>query len=495
MPHLGHQIVKELRQRVVIPKLHADFIIKAFSPWVEVAALSVPRGNAKTWLVGQLTALSLRPGSCLFQPDLETLIVSGSLEQSRVIVGFVREALEDVLHEYRFLDSGQRLQVTHKPSHTKLRVLSSSGKRAMGLARFGFICGDEPGAWETRGGRLMFDALRQSLGKRPGQRLILIGTRAPAEPDTWWPDLLKAGTDRQTGLCVSTLQAEPKEAWDDLSVIKRVNPMMRLNRSLAKTIKKELKQARENPSLRRSFEAFRLNRLVEVEHEMLVEVEQWQGVEARPVPPRVGRPILAIDLGAHRSWSAAWAIWRNGRSECYALCGSIPSLAEREKEDGVPGGLYAKLHEEGTLLVDEGVRVARPEVLIEHLLSLGINPEAVFADRFMLEQLQDIVGARWKILLRRTRWSEATMDVTGFRRLVSDGPLSIAEKCRTLAKVSLSQAVVVEDEGNLRIKKRRGWKSRDDVAVCATLAAGALVRYLSRTPRRGLRYARVSGSA
>ena len=103
-------------------------------------------------------------------------MVSASLEQSRIVLGFVREALDDVFDDYRWLDSGQRLGVTHKATGTKLRVLSSSGKRAMGLSQFHTIYADEPGGYEVRGGALMFDALRQSLGKRSGQRLVMIGT-------------------------------------------------------------------------------------------------------------------------------------------------------------------------------------------------------------------------------------------------------------------------------------------------------------------------------
>ena len=81
-------------------------------------------------------------------------MVSASLEQSRIILGFVREALDDVFDDYRWLDSGQRLAVTHKASGTKLRVLSSSGKRAMGLSQFSTIFADEPGSWEARGRRV-----------------------------------------------------------------------------------------------------------------------------------------------------------------------------------------------------------------------------------------------------------------------------------------------------------------------------------------------------
>ena len=75
----------------------------------------------------------------------------------------------------------------------------------------------------------------------------------------------------------------------------------------------------------------------------------------------------------------------------------------------------------------------------------------------------------------------------GFRKLAEDGPLSIAEECRGLARVSLSQASVKgDDQGSLRLEKKRHGRSRDDVAVAGTLAAGAMLRMMSR-PRRPMR--------
>ena len=164
---LGDQIVRALRQRVTVLPFQANWIRATFANDIQISAMSCPRGSAKSWCVGQLAALGLRPGSPLFQPSIETLVVSASLEQSRIILGFVREALELEIDEYRFLDSGQRLAVTHKGTGTKLRVLSSSGKRAMGLSQFHTIYADEPGSYEVRGGALMFDALRAVPGQTP----------------------------------------------------------------------------------------------------------------------------------------------------------------------------------------------------------------------------------------------------------------------------------------------------------------------------------------
>ena len=158
----------------VLP-LHANWITSAYAEDIEVAALSCPRGSAKTWICGHLAALAITPGSPTYEKGIEVLAVSASLEQSRIILSFVREALAAVEDEYRWLDSGQRLTVTRKECRTRLRILSSSGKRAMGLSQFTTIFGDEPGSWGSREGALMYDALRGSLGKRPGQRLFLIG--------------------------------------------------------------------------------------------------------------------------------------------------------------------------------------------------------------------------------------------------------------------------------------------------------------------------------
>ena len=483
-------MVRALRCRVPVLRFHADWIRAAYGNDTQVAALSVPRGSAKTWMAAQLAGLAITPGSPTFEPGIEALAVSASLEQSRVLLAFVREALADDYDQYRWLDSGQRLAVTHKASGTKLRVLSSSGKRAMGLAQFHTIFADEPGSWEVRGGQLMWDALRQSLGKREGQRLFLIGTRAPAEDGTWWPSLLDGGSG--PGTHVTVRSAPMDEPWDAWPTICRANPLALHNRALRKTILRERDDARRSPELRPAFEAYRLNRQVAVYSDVLIPVEAWKRVEARTVPPREGRPIVGIDLGSERSWSAAWCLWRNGRSECYAVCPGVPSLADRERQDAMPRGLYRRLAADGVLVVDEGLRVSRPATLIDHLFDVDVRPEVIYCDRFMLGTLQDAVAGRWPVVPRVTRWSEATEDITGFRKLVHDGPLSVTPECRALARVGLSQATVVsDDQGSVRITKKRHGRSRDDVAVAGVLAAGAMVRAMGKPARRPLRSALV----
>ena len=470
-------IVRDLGQRCELLPFHKRWLKRAFADDIKVGAISSPRGNAKTWLISQCAAQFLSPGSPTFEPGREVIGVSASLEQSRVMLSFARAALKDREHEYRWLDSGQRLAVTHQASGAKFRILSSSGKRALGLENFSTIYADEPGAWEARDGAMMFDALRTSLGKRAGQRLLLIGTRSPAAAGSWWPELLDAGSG--PGVHVEVMAAPDEDAWDAWATIRRCNPMARVNPELRKVLLLERDQARRNSTLRPSFEAYRLNRLIGVSKSLLLPLVDWRAVLARDVPGREGQPVLGLDLGGERAWSGAVAMWPNGRMECFAMLPGEPGLEERERQDAVPPGAYQRLRDDGVMLIDEGRRRARPEVLIDHLESRDIRPANVVCDRFLINTLCDASRGRWRISPRRTRWSEATEDIAALRTLALDGPplLSITPESRALASFSFSQSEVAnDDQGSTRLVKTRDHRSRDDVAMAAVLAAGETVR-------------------
>ena len=83
------------------------------------------------------------------------------------------------------------------------------------------------------------------------------------------------------------------------------------------------------------------------ESQILLTVEDWKFALARNVANPSGKPIVGIDLGGGRSWSAAAAIWENGRCESLAVAPGIPSLAEQEKRDKVPRGTYQRIRNLG----------------------------------------------------------------------------------------------------------------------------------------------------
>ena len=54
------------------------------------------------------------------------------------------------------------------------------------------------------------------------------------------------------------------------------------------------------------------------------------------------------------------------------------------------------------MLIDEGLRVAKPQTLLDKMIMLGIEPSVIYADRFLMETLQDILPSGWQLLERKT---------------------------------------------------------------------------------------------
>ena len=113
------------------------FIKGALDPAVDVAALSIPRGNGKSALAGDLLSRVLDPEDDLFRAGTESVLLAASIEQARIVYRFVRENLEP-RGGYRFLDSVTRCGITHVLTNTRLRIIGSNGKTAMGLVNTPF---------------------------------------------------------------------------------------------------------------------------------------------------------------------------------------------------------------------------------------------------------------------------------------------------------------------------------------------------------------------
>lgn len=448
-----------------------------------IACFSAPRGNGKSQLSGLVAADALREA----KRGEEIALVAGSVDQGRICFRFARSALGE--DGFRYIDSAQRCAATCERTGAKLRVLAASGRTAMGLVRTPLVIADEPAAWRPSDGALLADAIVTAAGK-PGSdmRIVFCGTLAPAPDDAhWWRAMVAAGT--RPGYYVQ-LHAGDRKRWHDLRHVYAVNPLARISATFRETLRRERDEARGDPRLKARFLSYRLNVPTADESEMLLDVSDWERAAARPVPEPAGRPIVGIDLGGGRAWSAATAIYRNGRADALAVAPGVPSLEAQEKRDRASAGVYRRLAAAGALRVADGLRVQPPGELWRAVVEAWGRPAAVVCDRFRLAELQDAVAGACPVEPRVSRWSEAAADVRALRKLAKDGPLAVAGGARPLLAVSLSRATVKNDDaGNFRLVKRgTNNEARDDAAAALVLAAGAWSR-AERRPARPLRSA------
>ena len=407
------------------------------------------RGNGKTALAGHILSRCLTPGDPFCKPGSEYLLCAASIEQARLCFRFIRQDIEP-RGGYRFIDSATRIGMTHLSTNTRLRVLSSNGKTSMGIVGCPVLVADEPGSWETVGGGLMADALFTAQGKPGSQmKVIYIGTLAPATSG-WWSELVNDGSHGST--YVQALMGD-RTKWDYWPEIRRCNPLTAISEVFRRKLREERDAAHRDTRLRARFQSYRLNVPSGDESTMLLTVEDFQQMAQREVPEPQGQPLVAVDLGGGRSWSAAVAIYRSGLIQALAVAPGIPDLAAQEKRDRVASGTYQELHDAGLLAVADGLRVQKPEQLWEMIKERWGVPAGIVCDLFRMPELQDAIGRELKVEPRRSRWSESSADIRALQAGAKDGPLAVAEADRPLlAAASLSVCMIKHDDaGNIRL--------------------------------------------
>ena len=341
---------------VKLKPFQKEFIRAVESPDYDVVVLSGPRTLGKTFLAGRVLSKAMTPGDVLYQPGKEVILGASTLEQARMTYSFIRNERESA-GGYRWIDSTTRLGATHIGSNTKLRAISSNAKSSLGLVNVPLVCLDEPGALELAGGSQLADSLFTALGKVGSPlKLVLVGTLAPmaTAPGHWWYDLVTGGNKKRVH--VQYFHGE-LEGWDTWPVIRKANPLVMVDPASRRRLLQERDEARLDPRLRARFLSYRLNIPSRDESEMLLTTTDFGQMCGREVPAREGPPIVAVDLGGGRSWSAATAVWQNGRVEAIAVAPGLPSLEVQEKRDRVSAGTYRSPADHGLLHIAEGLQV------------------------------------------------------------------------------------------------------------------------------------------
>ena len=129
----------------------------------------------------------------------------------------------------------------------------------------------------------------------------------------------------------------------------------------------ERDQARGDTRLKARFMSYRLNVPSADEAAILLTVDDWKLVTARPVGLPAGRPIVGVDLGGGRAWSAAVAVWQS-RAEWKLSLARRESPTWTHRSDAItsPSRRLPNWHAaNGSLSTAQGLRVQPPSALWE----------------------------------------------------------------------------------------------------------------------------------
>ena len=438
---------------------------------VELAGLSVGRGNGKTLLCGEMLARALKPSDDpLYVEGAESVLVSASRPMAALTLEAARLSLGDD-PEFRWRQDG----VMHLKTRTRCRVLSSDSRRAYGLgASLNLAVLDEPGSFAPTSGERLWRALLGSLGKNSSARILACGTIAPAAVGSWWQTFIEEGSG--PGKHVQLIQGS-ESTWRDWPAVEAANPVCAISKSMVRTLKREHDEALQNDRAASAFLRFRMNiNAPEVTHaQPVLTHEELDRVYSRPVPPRTGRPVIGCDLGAGRSWSACASLWPDsGRVELWVVASGDRSLEAMEKEDQQAVGAYVEMAKQGGLIQDPGKAVPGIAALLDRVWEW--SPSAIIADAFRQDELRQVVGGRVPVVPRSRTYQEAGADVQSLRSRLLDSDAGVAVEGRCLLTHAFEQTHLVVNAGGVRLQKKSERRSREDVLAALLLACGEAAR-------------------
>ena len=435
------------------------------------AAVTCGRGNGKSAFVAGIAAAVVDPAGPLTGRRAEVVCVASSFTQGKIIFEDVLAFLGDRYDvgdrvDWRRQDSVNNALLECRATGARIRCLGSDPGRAHGIRPSLILC-DEPAQWPPATAERMLAALRTSLGKTPGARLIALGTR-PADSGHWFARMLRAADYAQ----IHAARPDDPPFW--ARTIRRANPSLAHLPSLQRQLATEAETARRDPDALASWRALRLNGgASDTAESVLIEADTWASLTDGAEP--VGRYVLALDLGQNAAMSAAAAYWPTGRLECLAVFPELPALGERGLSDGV-GDLYRRMAERGELL-QAGRRVSDVRALLGEVLSRWGRPAVIVADRWREAELRQALEAvRFPLAdlaVRGQGFYHGGEDVRRFRRACLGG--HVRPERSLLLTSALAEARVVGDAaGNWKLSKSaqggRRQKARDDAAAAAILA-------------------------
>jgi phage terminase large subunit-like protein len=468
---------------VKLAPFQRQFIKGALDDAVNVAVLSVGRGNAKTALSSGI-ALGALLGEWDRQPKREILLAARTRDQAQIawryVAGFA-ETLPDEIRGNLIFRRAPRLEIeyTGDGGGHVLRALAADGKSALGSAPT-LVLMDERGHWPLDRGDELEHALLSGLGKRGGRALIISTSAADdTHPFSKWID------DAGDGVYVQEHRPSPGLPADDRESLLIANPGAThgIGADLAWLEAQARRAIARGGSALTSFRLYNRNERISGEtRDLLLTVDEWLACETDPLPPRDGPLVIGIDLGGSASMSAAALYWpETGRLEAKGTFPSQPNLADRGAADAV-AGRYEQMRDRGELstLGEKTVPVA-PWLADVMRASQGENVAALVADRFKqaeLAEAMDRAGVTCPVIWRGQGFRDGGEDCERFRRAAFDGVVKSLPSL--LLRSAFADAVTLRDPANnLKLAKARS-KGRIDAAAATVLAVAEGQRMLAR---------------
>ena len=457
---------------------------------VQVIAATCARGNGKTALAG-LIARAYLPCGPLYAEGREVLVVSASHPQARLVIGDLEAWRED---GWLVANSPQIARV--QAGRATVRAVAANPRTLHG-ARPDLVIADELAQWQQPD--RMYAALRTSLGKRPGSRLLAIGTRPVAGTAHVFEELLSGGAD--VSLTYAATEDDEKRGrlgWR--STWRKANPSLDVLPSLEDAIRREWKEAQGNDQALARFMALRLNMgTPDTAEALLLPLADFKRatVPDAELPPPDGPMFLGIDL-SETSMAAMCAYWpQTGRCESLAVLPGVPSLDVRARRDQC-GSLYRRLHQSGSLIVQPGVRVLDVSAFLEAGVSSWGDPVLIACDRKRLPALRDAMdgaGIRCEVARRGVGYLDAGEDIADFTSAIVGGRVRVGAGNIALASAMSEARTLIDPAGNRKLARRaeggRRYLARDDAAAAAILAIATGFRWRRRTGGRRVRIHRV----
>lgn len=473
-------------QPLKLAPFQKQFVQGALADDINLAVLSIGRGNAKTALSSGI-ALGALLGEWDRQPSREILIAARTRDQAKIawdfVAGFAR-SLPDEVQEKLIYRRSPRLEIEYEGDgggHV-LRALAADGKSALGSAPT-LVLMDERGHWPLDRGNDLEHALLSGLGKRGGRALIISTSAADdTHPFSRWID------DPQPGVYVQEHRPSPGLPADDRESLLQANPgaLAGIGSGIEWLEAEARRSIARGGSALTAFRLYNRNERVSGEtRDLLLTVDEWLACEASDLPERDGQVIIGIDLGGSASMTAAALFWPDtGRLEVFGTFPSAPSLADRGAADGV-SGRYEEMADRGELSVlgDKTVPVA---AWLSKILSMaeGEQIAAIVADRYKQSELaeaMDKAGVTAPVVWRGMGWRDGSEDLERFRRSAYDG--LIKTKPSLLLRSAFADAVCLRDPANnMKLAKARS-KGRIDPAAATVLAVAEGARMQARPKR------------